>query len=74
MPSYRNWIKQAQFHKTDRGVRLNLRIYVYPDGHGNFQHISPDGTVHEESHPVSDVGGAIKVFVALWKSAQSRKK
>ena len=47
----RNWLKwlsRLQVKPTEKGGRIGLRIYVYPDGHGNIQHISPLNRMDEE--------------------------
>ncbi len=30
------WLTAIPIQKTPHGARLDLRIYIYPDGHGNF--------------------------------------
>ncbi len=31
-----DWLTTIPIQQTPNGARLDLRLYVYPDGHGNF--------------------------------------
>lgn len=65
------WLKRAKFHKSGTGVRFDLRVYIYGDGHAHFQHIDPDGKVQQENCVVNDQQGAVDVFLSLWDEAET---
>lgn len=70
---YEQWLDDADFHETKKGVRFGLRFYVYPDGHGNIQHIDSEGKVQQENQPVSDVDEAVRVLRDLWQRGMQAK-
>ena len=70
---HRNWLKRLQFHMAEKGGRIGLRIYVYPDGHGPIQHISPSGKIDEENCPVNNVDEAASMFRELWRRTSEAK-
>ena len=70
---YEQWLDNADFHETKKGVRFGLQFYVYPDGHGNIQHIGSEGKVQQENQPVSDVDEAVRVFRDLWQRGMQAK-
>ena len=45
---YGDFIERLDIHPTSegrgKGVRCNLTLYVYPDGHGNIYGTNDDGT------------------------------
>ena len=49
------------------GVRLDMHVYVYPDGHGNLH---SGGT----NHPVDSSEQAIEVLARTWKSLRLAAK
>ena len=69
---YEEWLEAADFHKTPKGIRFDLRFYVYPDGHGNIQHRDSRGVVQQENQPVKDIEEATKVLRDLWERATNR--
>jgi hypothetical protein len=46
--------------KTLKGVRLDVRAYIYPDGHGQIG----------AAYMVANAQGAAEVFRRLWEEAQ----
>jgi hypothetical protein len=66
------WLKGLAFRKTKKGARLDLRFYIYPDGHGNI-HYKMDDTGEDANLPVNGIGEAIDVFRAMWERAQQLK-
>ena len=67
---YEHWLAQIPFQQTKKGVRLDLRLYIYPDAHGNFFLADADGHLGD-GHPVSDRGEAVDVFAELWLRAMN---
>lgn len=65
---YEEWLAQIPFQQTKKGVRLDLRLYVYPDAHGNFFVADAEGQLGD-GHPVTDRGDAVEVFADLWLRA-----
>ncbi len=65
------WINKAMVRVTPKGAMADIRMYVFPDTHGNLQHIDPkrDGKkgVQQENCPVSDVDDAMMVLRGLWE-------
>lgn len=55
-------------HKTKKGARLDLAVYVYPDGHG---HITGKGGVNVSCN---DAAEAMIAFAAMWREARRAKK
>jgi len=68
--THRNWLKSLRIKRTPKGARMDLRIYIYVDGHGHIQHIRPNRTVDEANCPVNNVEGAAVVLKELWKRAE----
>lgn len=66
MPSYKQWLDALPFTVNPAGVRLDLRLYIYPDGHGNLVFAGPDG-----NQPVNDLAEAITVLSDLWQRGQA---
>jgi hypothetical protein len=66
-------LSRLQVKITEKGARIGLRIYVYPDGHDNIQHVSPLNRVEEENCPVNNVDEAVEVFRELWKRSSKAK-
>jgi hypothetical protein len=64
-----DWLDGLAFWKTERGARLDLRIYIYPDGHGNIHYVSPD-TNQDSNLPVPNAGEAMAVLRQVWERAQ----
>lgn len=53
--------------KTPKGVRYDLVIYVYPDGHGNIT--SPALGINV---PVASLDEAATVLTKLWEEGQAK--
>ncbi|MCA9026120.1 MAG: hypothetical protein KDA86_13005 [Planctomycetaceae bacterium] len=67
--TYDEWLAQIPFRQTKKGVRLDLRLYVYPDEHGNFYVTDKEGHIAGDGHPVGERGEAVDVFAELWLRA-----
>jgi hypothetical protein len=63
-PKYADPIKAAS-KKTNNGRVVDIRVYVYPDGHGNF-------VVGDANLPVANPEQAIGLFAAAWEQLRSR--
>lgn len=61
MPKPNTKLHLISHRETPQGVRVDLTMYVYPDGHGNLG--GRDGT----NQPVNDAEQAIEVFAKLWR-------
>jgi hypothetical protein len=55
-----NVLDRVKAVPTPKGVRMGLRVYVYPDGHGNIA----------EAFPVKNVEEAVATFRTLWEECQ----
>jgi hypothetical protein len=64
------WLTALPFQKTVKGARLNLLLYVYPDGHGNFCVEDEQGR-SVGNQPVNDPVEACEVLEKLWNRAMS---
>lgn len=62
---YGEWLNEVEPKPTPKGARLDLRIYVYPDGHGNIL-LKSDGN---GGQPVGNVDEAASVLKDLWEKA-----
>ncbi len=51
----------ASHQSTPKGLKVEIEIYVYPDGHGNL--LSKDGA----NTPVADAEQAIAAFANIWR-------
>ena len=63
---YADWIENVEPHLTPKGARLDLRLYVYEDGHGNINLRLPDDI---SGQPVNDSDEAVRIFRDLWEKA-----
>ena len=53
-------------------ARLDLRLYIYPDGHGNI-HLKTLDTGEDRNQPVPTLEQAMEAFRAIWEHAQRYK-
>lgn len=60
------WLARLHVEPTDTGARLDLRFYVYPDGHGNIFRLpnTTDGAL------ANNVDQAVDVLREIWLRAQ----
>lgn len=68
--NYADWIEGIEPRCTGKGAALDLRLYVYPDGHGNIVLLHADDNSNQ---PVNDLGEAMQIFEDLWKKASSAR-
>lgn len=68
--TYTEWLEHIQPQTTKKGARLDLRLYVYPDGHGNIT-IQQKGGLNQ---PVNSFDEARRIFEDLWRKASSAKQ
>jgi hypothetical protein len=66
---YEDWLNQIPFHQTKKGVRLDLRLYVYPDDHGNMYVTNREGHIVGDGRVISDRAEAVEIFADLWLRA-----
>lgn len=59
------WLDEIHPRLTRKGARLDLRLYVYPDGHGNVVVT----TGQPPSQPVGDPEEAAQLLRDLWEKA-----
>jgi hypothetical protein len=64
---YQDWLRSIQPQRTPKGARLDLRLYVYPDGHGNVI-VQPDDKF---GAPVNNIEEAVQVLRDLWEMASN---
>ena len=62
MASFEEWLEGVEVQKTEKGARIDITVYVYPDGHGN---ICIDG-----NQPANSWKEAEGIIQALWEKAQ----
>jgi hypothetical protein len=56
-------------HKTKKGARLDLAVYVYPDGHGNIT----GGKGSSVNVVCNDAAEAMIAFAAMWREARKAR-
>lgn len=66
---FEEWIGAIPIQSTPKGARLDLRLYVYPDGHGDFCAEDENGHLFGDIQPVNSASEAQGVLVQLWKRA-----
>jgi hypothetical protein len=67
------WLTTIPIQQTPQGARLDLRLYVYPDGHGNFCVEDEQGRSVGNPQPVNNPAEAREVLEKLWDRAMSIK-
>lgn len=66
MSRYEEWLEGLTPQETRTGVRLDVRMYVYPDGHGN---IIIDGA----NQPANSWAEAQDILRDVWAKASQSK-
>ena len=51
---FEDWERELPFKQNPKGLRLDVRLYIYPDGHGNFMAMDEQGREHG-NQPVNDL-------------------
>ncbi len=69
--NFDEWLTTIPIKQTPKGARLDLRLYVYPDGHGNFLIAGGNGPVNTEGQPVNNPAEARDVLEKLWTRAMN---
>lgn len=67
------WLTTIPIRQTPKGARLDLRLYVYPDGHGNFCIEDEHGQLRNGPQPVNNSAEARNVLEQIWTRAMSLK-
>ncbi len=67
------WLSNLPIHQTPKGARLDLRLYVYPDGHGDFCAQDETGRVCANPQPVNNPAEARDVLERIWDRAMTPK-
>lgn len=62
---YAEWLEDVEPKRTPKGARLDLQLYVYPDGHGNIL-VKPHSN---GGQPVGSAEEAMGVLRDLWAKA-----
>lgn len=70
---FSEWLTTIPIKQTDKGARLDLRVYVYPDGHGNFLVADENGVVVAGGQPVNNPAEARDLLEKLWNRAMNLK-
>lgn len=65
------WLASLAFHPTPNGVRLDLRLYIYPDGHGNIHYTDPMNK-EDRNQPVKGLDEALEALRSVWERAQEQ--
>lgn len=63
------WLTTIAIQPTKKGARLDLRLYVYPDGHGNLCVQDETGRACGNPQPVSGAAEAREVLEKIWNHA-----
>jgi hypothetical protein len=71
--SFDEWLTTIPIHQTPEGARLDLRLYVYPDGHGNLCVEDQQGRSVTNPQPVNNPAEAREVLEKLWERAMNLK-
>jgi len=80
---YNNFLKHLEIHRTTsgkgRGVRCNLALYMYKDGHANFYSLHDDGTwaKHQNKEitiPANDTLDTIDTFIDILYKMRKRAR
>jgi hypothetical protein len=69
--TFDEWLATIPIQKTPEGARLDLRLYVYPDGHGNFCVEDEQGRSVGTPQPVNNPAEAREMLERLWNRAMS---
>jgi hypothetical protein len=67
------WLTTIPIQHTEKGARLDLRLYVYPDGHGDFCVEDKDGRSDGNPQPVNNAEEAREVLEKIWSRAMKLK-
>jgi len=65
------WLTTFPIQQTPKGARLDLRLYVYPDGHGNVFTEDEKGQLCSNSQPVNNPAEALDVLERIWNRAMN---
>jgi hypothetical protein len=68
---FEEWLTTIPIQQTPKGARLDLRLYVYPDGHGNFLVEDEKGRSPGNPQPVNSPAEASEVLEKIWNRAMS---
>jgi hypothetical protein len=68
---FEEWLATVPIKQTPKGARLDLRVYVYPDGHGNFYPADETGRHSPEGQPVNNPTEARDVLEKIWTHAMN---
>jgi hypothetical protein len=71
--TFDEWLTGIPIKPTPKGARLDLRLYVYPDGHGDFCVEDEKGRSSTNPQPVNNTAEARDVLERLWNRAMSIK-
>jgi hypothetical protein len=66
------WLTAIPIQQTPNGARLDLRLYVYPDGHGNFC-VEDEKGRSVGNQPVDNPAEAREVLERIWNRAMKLK-
>jgi hypothetical protein len=67
--TFDEWLIKLPIEQTPKGARLDLRLYIYPDGHGNFCVQDQTGRSCANPQPVNNPTEAREVLEQIWSSA-----
>lgn len=65
--TFKEWLARFPIKFNPKGLRLDLRLYVYADGHGNLL-ANDDADLNQ---PVNDIEEAVEAFRELWNRGAS---
>jgi hypothetical protein len=70
---FEEWLTTIPIQQTPKGARLDLRLYVYPDGHGDFCVEDEQGRSVGNPQPVNNPAEAREVLEKIWNRAMTLK-
>lgn len=63
------WLTTIPIQQTPQGARLDLRLYICPDGHGNLCVDNENSRSRGELQPIKNPAEAREVLEKLWARA-----
>jgi hypothetical protein len=67
--TFDEWLTTIPIQQTPQGARLELSLYVHPDGHGNVCVEDEQGRSVGKPQPVNDSAEARDVLEKIWNRA-----
>ena len=69
--TFDEWLATIPIQQTENGARLGLRLYIYPDGHGDLCVEDEQGRLLGRPQPVTNLVEAREVLEKIWNRAMT---